>query len=281
MLSDYAFASPSLADLDGDDALEVMINTNDGYVRAYNLDKSYVSGWPKYATPAANASPVVADLNGDGNLEVVLPCNWALNVWERTGTFLWGLGTNYTVNGTPAVGDVDGDGKMELVVGGAANISGSPGSIYIWDLNDAPSNSPAPWPAFRRDSLNHARYPLGQLSVHPSWMLVLHQDGSGSSETAYLWVSNNGDGTIDWQVDSKPSEATLTPDSGTVGWQGQKVTVEISVGGYGPGLYDLGDIVISAIGEGEAVVGSPATIPVTLYVGDVHGAFLPLALRQY
>jgi hypothetical protein len=281
MLSDYAFASPSLADLDGDDALEVMINTNDGYVRAYNLDKSYVSGWPKYATPAANASPVVADLNGDGNLEVVLPCNWALNVWERTGTFLWGLGTNYTVNGTPAVGDVDGDDKMELVVGGAANISGSPGSIYIWDLNDAPSTSPAPWPAFRRDSLNHARYPLGQLSVHPSWMLVLHQDGSGSSETAYLWVSNNGDGTIDWQVDSKPSAATLTPDSGTVGWSPESIEVDISVGGYGPGLYDLGDIVISAIGEGEAVVGSPATIPVTLYVGDVHGAFLPLALRQY
>lgn len=283
---DHAFASPAIGDLDGDGGLEIVVNTRvmatyDGYVRAYNGDGSPVPGWGKYVNPATSASPVLADLTGDGNLEVVLPSGWNLLVWERTGTGLWALGANYTVNGSPAVGDVDGDGKMELVVGGAANINGSPGSIYIWDLNDAPSNSPAPWPALRRDSLNHARYPLAQLSVYPSWILVLHQDGSGSSETAYLWVSNNGDGTIDWHVDSKPSAATLTPDSGTVGWQGQKVTVEISVGGYGPGLYDLGDIVISAIGEGEAVVGSPATIPVTLYVGDVQHAFVPLALRQY
>jgi hypothetical protein len=280
LLPDFAFASPALADLDGDDALEIMINTNDGWVRAYNLDKSYVGGWPQHANTPTNASPVVADLTGDGNLEVALPCNWGINVWEHTGTGLWALGTNYTVSGTPGVGDVDGDGKMELIVGGAANITGSPGSIYIWDLNDAPSTSPAPWPAFRRDSLNHARYPLAQLSVYPTWLLVLHEDGSGPSETGYLWVSNKGDGLIDWQVDSKPSKATLTPDSGTVGWEGQKVAVEISVSSYGPGLHELGDIVISATGEGEAVVGSPATIPVTLYVGTVHHTFLPLALRQ-
>jgi hypothetical protein len=229
-------------------------NHDQHYVRAYNANGTYVAGWPKQVSPAVGASPVVADLTGDGNLELALPCNWNLLVWDRTGTGLWALGTNYTVASTPAVGDVDGDGKMELVVGGAANISGSPGSIYIWDLNDAPSTSPAPWPAFRRDSLNHARYPLAQLSVVPSWLLVLHQDGSGSSETAYLWVSNHGDGTIDWQVDSKPSEATLIPDSGTVGWSPQSVEVDISVGGYGPGLYDLGDIVISATGEGGAVV---------------------------
>ena len=46
-----------------------------------------------------------------------------------------------------------------------------------------------------------------------------------------------------------------------------------------PGWYNLGNITINATDNGQPIVGSPVTIPVELYVGEVFKNFLSLTVR--
>ena len=74
MLPAYTKASPTVADLDGDGSLEVIINTSDAYVRIYRADGSVFPGWPALVTTPSGpgsvihmptaASPILADLTG-------------------------------------------------------------------------------------------------------------------------------------------------------------------------------------------------------------------------
>jgi hypothetical protein len=294
-LSEYAFGSPALGDLDGDGDLEIVINTNDGYVHAFHADGSVVDGWPSLVTTpvwpegvvhfSTWASPILADLTGDGNLEVILPSNWEIVVWDRNGNQLtrpfggWVLDTGYSVGGTPAIGDVDGDGKLELVVGGAT-WGGCYGAIYVWDF-DVLADAPAPWSRFRRNEVSHARYPIpDEFSLSPSSFFVMHEYGSGSFENRSLLIANKGEGEIEWEFTSCPLTVTLGSLTGTVDWTGQTIPITISVSGYETGTYALGNIVLTGTVGSEIVAGSPAEIPVTLYVGHVHRVFLPTVTRN-
>ncbi|MCB1009753.1 MAG: VCBS repeat-containing protein, partial [Acidobacteria bacterium] len=181
----YAFASPALADLDGDARPEVVVSTlqkvesgPQGWVYALDGDGSVLSGWPKQpVTPATcdtqihngtSASPIVADLDGDGELEVALVSNWEVVVWTSGGVQLSRNdacpdppGSWVAVMDGPAValgaGDVNGDGAAELVATGY-NAGGSAGRVYAWSFGAQAVGAAAPWPRLRRSLANHARY---------------------------------------------------------------------------------------------------------------------------
>ncbi len=291
-VSAYAFGSPALGDLDGDGDLEVVINTADAYVHAFHHDGSRVSGWPSQArTPWGSwetlASPVLADLTGNGYPEVLIPCGWDIVAFNRSGRRLtedtwppapgsWQLRTEYGVWGSPAVGDVDGDGRMELVVASARS-GGTPGALYVWDFDSASADVYAPWTSFRRSELNQARYALAdRLEVHPDRLLLMHEPGSGPTEKAGIWLFNPGEGTVVWEITAAPSEVTPDNGSGIIGPAGQAVGLTVDVGGYADGWYDLGVIEIEGMLDGRAVQGSPASIPVSLYVGPVEHIYMPL-----
>jgi hypothetical protein len=200
MQGTYAFASPALADLDGDTFLEVIINTiepgdqNGGEVYALNVDGSTVPGWPtRPVLPASQTetvsfattlSPVVADVTGDGNLEVILPSNWDLVIFDKNGNQLsrnssptvpgdFELVTAGPVGGAAAVGDVDGDGDLEVVGVGFFSLSPPTGGIYVWDF-PGPASPPAPWPVFRGSADNNGRFGT----------LPLFMDGFESGDTS-------------------------------------------------------------------------------------------------
>ncbi len=197
----FPFASPALADLDGDDELEVIVNSRTspnsfaGRVYALNVDGTNVPGWPVQPTvpagvgtvvhPSTEASPVVADLDGDGNLEVLLVSNFDLVVWDKDGTQLSRdifppdpgdlvLESSGPLSSSPAVGDLDGDGDLEVVIGSTTSVSLTTGQLYAWDFEGANTPQALAWPTFRNSADNRAVLEPGEIFA----------DGFESGDTA-------------------------------------------------------------------------------------------------
>ena len=103
-----------------------------------------------------------------------------------------------------------------------------------------------------------------------------------------LFVENRGDGEIAWSATpSNPTQVSVSPGSGSVSTDTVPVEVTIDLSSLLTGTstlvltdtYDLGNIVVTGTVESEPAGGSPVTVPVTLYVGNVSEIFLPLVIR--
>jgi hypothetical protein len=161
-------APPALGDIDGDDALEVVIGCGNGsgnckYLYAWHGDGSLMNGFPMrpvgfnfwtdelYHDPVYSAA--LADYDGDGQVEIMvaLAGSWGITIVEPNGTTNpdQSRETNADLMASPVVDDIDNDGKLETLIGGADS-SGTRGEITIWDeagtINDA-----LPWPTLHHD----------------------------------------------------------------------------------------------------------------------------------
>lgn len=120
-------ASPALADLDGDGALEIVALSERHRLYVLEMDGSFPPGWEggkrvnvvnvrdrNMITP----SPAVADLDSDGELEIVVSGKKSVLVWRRDGSLADGFPvTGMELPMSPVLGDVDGDPAIEIVVG--------------------------------------------------------------------------------------------------------------------------------------------------------------------
>lgn len=81
------FMNPIVADLDGDNKVEV-VNTSGGYrVHAWNSDGVQPLGWPKSTGGWNITSPAVGDLDGDGTFDVAVGSrNGWLFAWSTPGS---------------------------------------------------------------------------------------------------------------------------------------------------------------------------------------------------
>jgi len=160
------FSSPTLADLDGDGKLEVIVGDSAGYIYAfrydgtllwrYNAQSAIPVGTPAGAIPI-ESSPSVADIDGDGKPEVVVGLNGmglpglpvgqgGVLVLSNTGTlkkifYTYDI-TDFSRNGrqdgytegvfaTPVLANVDDDPEPEIMVGAFDNL------FYAWKSNGA------------------------------------------------------------------------------------------------------------------------------------------------
>lgn len=296
--TDYpGFSSPALADLDGDGDLEVVIGTghpdlkNDdiagaGSVYAWHHNGTAVTGWPVHPKNAQGndapifSSPTIADADGDGALEILFSMLWDVQIYSVNGTLENRLGTYWTVWGSPAVGDTDVDGYPEVWIGGSYYYDNSQGYLWRFEADAQGTPNKLPWSMFHRDARNTGYYPQPpRLAVVPASLYVMHPYGSGNTERSSLIIRNDGDGSFQWSVASHPASLTVDPSGGwvTAGFP-VHATVTVTTTGYLTGTYSLGDIAITGTQETE-VNGSPAHVPVTLYVGTVHRIYLPCILR--
>jgi hypothetical protein len=107
---------------------------------------------------------------------------------------------------------------------------------------------------------------------------VVHQVGDPSNERATLQIRNIGVGSLIWSA-TAPSGVTISPSSGTISTS-VNATVTISTAGKPVGVYNLGNIVVTAASGGNLVAGSPASVPVTLTkVTQLYKLYTPFILK--
>ena len=180
----------AVGDIDGDNALEVVVTSNghgsiggDGFGRVHAFDPE--TSEPKWsaiprvrgnneAFAAHMNSPIIADVDGNGSNEVLVANSSGIVVYEgstgealtcqdsscesQSTIYAWGA-----LRSTPAVADLNLDGILDLVIGG---LRGKKGALYAWtNLAEVISSSSgsgapyaAPWPMHRGNARHTGLY---------------------------------------------------------------------------------------------------------------------------
>lgn len=132
---------PTLADVDSDDAMEIIIgyNSTTDSLRVLNGDASTLPGWPIALASRPSTAPVVGDIDHNGTPEIVMGLleQATVGVWNMDGTPLasWQMPT---LAGYPSaslgLADVNNNNTLEVVLG----TRDSNRSVYILGSTGTP-----------------------------------------------------------------------------------------------------------------------------------------------
>ena len=130
-LSDQViWSSPSVADLNEDGLLDIVVGTGENFgpnvgrtLFAVDRNGNALPGWPVAMPGVTMGSPAIADLDGDGHLDVAQQAgDGSITLINRAGGVMrtwcdrsWGPCTAAPFDGGPSVGDINGDGVQDVV----------------------------------------------------------------------------------------------------------------------------------------------------------------------
>lgn len=124
----FVISSPTVADIDGDSNLEVLMGTSMGIVYCMDGQNLYKKdGWPVQLKHPVESRILVEDVRGDTNLEIfvadivgnIICLDHKANiVWRRdlAGSLKLGDTAEVIASSEMVMGDVDGDGILDIVV---------------------------------------------------------------------------------------------------------------------------------------------------------------------
>lgn len=148
----FSYQSPALADLDGDDDLEIVVGAHSNAAGVYVFHHTGASypGWPKLLGTWTYCPPTVADLDGDGSLEILdgragsfLPPSDAFWAWTSNGQVLPGFPFSSPLGGGSegplTVADIDGDGAAEIFAD--SNLAQN-GNGFLYGVDSMGNNLP-------------------------------------------------------------------------------------------------------------------------------------------
>lgn len=281
--------SPSLGDIAGDSAPEVVAMATDRKLYAWNLNGTAVPGFPM--TPKDQngiaSSPfdthmgiVLADYDSDGKMEIFFNQSGVVTVVDGNGQQL--TGSNFPNNtlpiyyaygvliNTPAVGDIDNDGKLELIA--------SNSHLYVWDLDN--STNLSDWPMFKKNPARTATQAEPGLAVTPDSLAIMVPSGSSTPIKTSLRIVNTGPSSFDWQAYPVPANGiSLLPTSGTVTDE-KIVEVTINPSGLSTGVHEF-TVHVEASVSNKVVAGSPVDVTLQVVVANnIHKVYLPITLGR-
>ena len=145
----YASRTIVLADLDGDNTMEIITNKRMwplGEQWVYRGDGTVYPGWPQPLGHVPASSAAVGDITGDGVPEIIGESYDGLYAWDINGNILTGfpfMMPYSAVNSysSPVLADLDDDGLREIIFG--THVLGGGGYVFV--LNEDGSQMPG-WP---------------------------------------------------------------------------------------------------------------------------------------
>lgn len=284
-------ASPSIGDITGDGKPNIVVAS--GYLEkklyAWHSNGQPVAGFPmlpvdhfKQTLADFNVGTgfVLADVDGDTANEILFVQGWNVTIVDGNGTQITAAEfptterpiyvTGGTLINTPAVGDIDRDGRLELIAQNS--------QLTVWEL---PASTPrAAWPMFKHDAARTGNATLVSLYVAPNpihQMIAVDQGlvripveiSSKGQQVVFSWEATIVEGTT-----ARP-EPTSGVATGTT-----TIFVEVDSHNLELGRNDVAILVVSGTVAGEAMNGSPLSVPITVTGVEVlTSRFLPLILH--
>lgn len=147
-----ATKTPVLADLDGDYAMEIIVEERsypDGFVGVYKGNGSLFPGFPAALDYIPGSAVAVGDITGDDVPEIIAESYYSVYAFDINGNVLEGFpyapGANRVFSySSPVLADMDGDGFREILVGDHSSTAGN-GAVHIIKNN---GTSLEGWPKF-------------------------------------------------------------------------------------------------------------------------------------
>jgi len=142
-LNDDIFSMPTLADIDGDGKLEVIVGVSgnkkkdkNGSLYIWHYDGTIYPGWPKKVIGRIyRSNPSVGDLdpNYEGLEIAVCSERGRVYIWHKDGTLMagWPKTLPKAIYASPVIVDLDNNGQLEVVIGCAD------GKTYVYDASGA------------------------------------------------------------------------------------------------------------------------------------------------
>lgn len=129
--------SPTLADIDGNGTMEIILGTRTYKAYVYNGDGTVYPGWPKQMDRYVASSASAGDVDNDGVMDIVMESRSFLYAWNKDGLPLPGFPymildtlTGSNSYSAPVLADLTGDGKLEIVFCSHSDATNAGGIIY-------------------------------------------------------------------------------------------------------------------------------------------------------
>lgn len=177
-------SAPTIADLDNDDSLEIIVTTNGENLSC--LDKDGKRTWNSTDIIDNTCNPSVADLDNDGTLEVLVTERAAENklfCFDHEFSEEWNYSLAQACDTTPIIVDIDGDGIVEII------ILSTNGFVYCLGLTDVTSGSQ------RYYAERGSVFGTGQMDSDNDYMDDLTEDYYGTNAEL---ADTDIDGLEDW-----------------------------------------------------------------------------------
>lgn len=212
ILSGTIIYPPSIVDMNGDESLEIIVNTggspNAGRVYLLDNEANDLPGWPQnFDQHWMFNAPTISDLNGDDVMEVVTcergnSTSGFLHIIKFDGSPLnenWPLELPGNLAFTPSIGDIDNNGTKDIV------ISISSGSLYAINIDGSYLDG---FPLVESNkSFSYQSPILYDFDDNGTLEIVGARHGNQSD---YYMVESNGSYTSGWPI-TNPTDWRYSP----------------------------------------------------------------------